>query len=111
MPPRLRLAPSTAVFAAVLALALANPFCCHLLPFFQAEVVQTETAFDTVDATCAGKPKAQRADDLLVVPPPVMGLLVLTPGPLLAAPLEPPPSAGPRLGGPPRYKLLGIYRV
>ncbi len=111
MLPRLRRFSVAAVLTALLVLALVNPFCCHLLPFYAAEVVQTETAFDTVDASCAGKPEAVADGELVLAPPPVLGLPVAI-LPLLLSQVAPPNARlQPESGGPPRHKLLGIYRV
>lgn len=63
-----------ALLAVVVALALANPFCCHFLPAFAAEAAQTETAFDARDTECAGKPEAVTEDDLSVPPPMLLAL-------------------------------------
>jgi hypothetical protein len=111
MLPRLRRFSVAAVLTAVLALALANPFCCHLLPFYSAEVVQTETAFDTVDASCAGKPEAVADGGLVLALPPGLGLPVSI-LPVLLSHVEPAVARErPETGGPPRHKLLEIYRV
>ena len=111
MLPRLRLLSPVAVLTAVLVLALANPFCCHLLPFYSAEVVQTETALDTVDASCAGKPEAVTQGELVLAPPPVLGLPVSILPLLLGKVARPMGRGQPEPGGPARHKLLGIYRV
>jgi hypothetical protein len=97
----------------LVALAVVNPYCCKYLPFFAADVLQTEENVEAEDELCPGKPKALRDEDSLV-PPGVepgfaSGSPLAVPRSLAAAP-EPRSrlAAGPSL---PRHKVLGIYRV
>ena len=49
---------TAAILAGVVALALVNPFCCHLLPLFEAEPPPGEAVFDEAASPCPGKPEA-----------------------------------------------------
>ena len=56
-----------ALLVALVALSVLNPFCCKFLPFFAADVLQTEENVEGEDELCPGKPKAVR-DELAVLP-------------------------------------------
>ncbi len=49
---------TAAILAGVVALALVNPFCCHLLPLFETEPPPGEAVFDEAASPCPGKPEA-----------------------------------------------------
>lgn len=47
-----------AILAGVVALALVNPFCCHLLPYYEGEAGPSERTIDEAKSPCPGKPEA-----------------------------------------------------
>jgi hypothetical protein len=95
------------------ALAILNPYCCKFLPYFAADVLQTELNVEGEDRPCPGKPKAVR-DEEAVVPPGFdfgMAGMVRMKGPRSFAAVPEPPSWLPAGTSLPRYKVLGVYRV
>lgn len=97
----------------LVALAVLNPYCCKFLPYFAADVLQTEENVEAEDELCPGKPKALRDEDVMVPPETDLGVAVGSPSVVprsLATAPEPWPRmpAGPSLS---RHKIFGIYRV
>jgi hypothetical protein len=67
--------------AVVTALALCNPYCCHLLPFFNGFESSAQVQMDAAQEFCPGKPVKTPKLDLLVVPDGSPGVLsILTSG-------------------------------
>ncbi len=102
-----------ALLGLVVVLAVLNPFCCRFLPYYAADVLQTEETVEAEDELCPGKPKAVR-DELAVLPalsPEIFGSVNADEGGALSevrivrVPREPAGVA------PPRYKVLGMLRV
>lgn len=97
----------------LVALAVLNPYCCRFLPYFAADVLQTEETIEAEDELCPGKPKAVRDEDALMTLGVEPGFVAVSPMalPRSLAAARVPPSWVP--GGPslPRHKVLGIYRV
>jgi hypothetical protein len=101
-----------ALLGLVVAIAVLNPFCCRFLPYYAADVLQTEETAEAEDELCPGKPKAVR-DELAVLPSVSTGVCAAL-DPLGGTQVEiriariPPPPSG---VAPPRYKVLGMIRV
>ncbi len=97
----------------LVALAVLNPYCCKYLPYFVADVLQTEENVEAEDELCPGKPKALRDEDSLIPPGIEPGFAVGSP--LMASrSLARAPEPRSRLSAGasvPRHKLLRIYRV
>lgn len=96
-----------------LACALANPFCCHLLPLFDGFVISQPAQIDEVQPLCAGKPlkpisvavplAANRVEFLVAV--------LSCGGVALSESVMERPVPARKLRGPPRHLVLGILRI
>lgn len=102
-----------AILAGVVVFALANPFCCHLLPHFEAEPGLGEVTMDEVAAPCPGKPEAVTEPgalhpDFVAVTVDRIELDTIV-VPVSAARLVCERKARPP--GPPRWVLFGVFLI
>jgi hypothetical protein len=97
--------------AALLALVLLNPFCCHLLPYYEVGLVQNDGVLAEHGGVCIGKPDAlsDRTADFI----PVVWFLVITLGLTLLASHRGVMQRGwtglLRYAGPPRHKVFSVF--
>lgn len=104
---------SSALLVLVVALAVLNPFCCRLLPYFSPDALQTERTVESRDAFCPGKPEAVRVD-LTVFAPEIREIAAAGSTRIRSAAGESSrlPSPALRSADPlPRHKLFVTYRV
>lgn len=101
------------ILAGVVAFALVNPFCCHLLPYFEGEPAPGERTVDEAQSPCPGKPEAvlespAAAPDFVAV----MGdlpLPVIVPVQTFTA--ERVDVRRVSRAGPPRHVLFGVFLI
>lgn len=102
-----------AILAGVVALALVNPFCCHLLPYFEGESGPSERTIDEAKSPCPGKPEAVPSPAIapldFVAVCEVLPRLVIVPSPTRT-------SWSVKVGcdsraGPPRHVLFGVFLI
>lgn len=104
---------SSVLLVLVVVLAVLNPFCCRFLPYFAADVLQTEQTVESQDTFCPGKPKAIRVE-LTVLALAIRELAVVP-----SARIRPTDGVAGRVRSPvprsaeypPRHKLFVTYRV
>lgn len=102
-----------AILAGVVAFALVNPFCCHLLPYFEGEPAPGERTVDEAQAPCPGKPEAVSAP--APASPDFVAVIVDLPRPVIVpAPARiawrVQPGRDSR-AGPPRHVLFGVFLI
>jgi len=102
-----------AILAGVVAFALVNPFCCHLLPYFEGEPAPGERTLDEVNSPCPGKPEALPTP--AIATPDFIAVIADLPGPVMV--LAPARTAW-RIkasrkvrAGPPRHVLFGVLLI
>jgi len=102
-----------AILAGVVVFALANPFCCHLLPLYEAESGLGEVAVDEVASPCPGKPEAVKEPGALH--PEFVAVTVDRIEPAVRQ--VPEPASRPACdrnvatAGPPRWVLFGVLLI
>ncbi|MCB1105892.1 MAG: hypothetical protein KDK74_14255 [Cephaloticoccus sp.] len=97
-----------------LACALANPFCCHLLPVFDGFESSLPAQIDEAQQLCAGKPlKPMPAPESLATGRAEFVVAVLPHGGFerVGTSLSARPLPIRELRGPPRHLVLGILRI
>lgn len=101
------------ILAGVVAFALVNPFCCHLLPYFEGEPAPGERTVDELTAPCPGKPEAVHASAM--VPPDLVVINADLPRPVMVpAPARTPwriKASRKARAGPPRHVLFGVLLI
>lgn len=102
-----------AILAGVVALALVNPFCCHLLPYFEGEPAPSERTITEAESPCPGKPEAVPTP--AIAPPDFVAVVADLPRPVVVPAhvrrdwrIE---VARDSRTGPPRHVLFGVFLI
>jgi hypothetical protein len=99
------------LWIALVVLAVLNPFCCHLLPYFQTQAPQAESILVESGGVCAGKSEALRERQTEITPVlwvPAFTAFVARTVVASRAAMEF-PSDSVLHTGPPRHKLFAVF--